>query len=296
MFNLYATRIVHGTTGEDDINFSVNQYGMPNLLPSGVQYFSEGGNDHIIGTWNNDDFVLNSGTETINGNGGSDTVDYSGSPTGVVVNLNATTQHGGWAEGDQLTGISNVTGSDNASSGDLLIAKSTGSVMYGLAGNDTLLTSLGNDTVDGGAGNDTISGQLGGTDTLTGGSGKDTFFFGVGSTHFNATITDFNPLIWVNQPPSESQIIADPVHDVLNLQFLPQSGVTTDAQADAAFKLTMGTDGQMHPFAISGHDVIFTIHTADVDGTITLKGVADLLPDDHHGFTVIDHANSGGPN
>jgi Ca2+-binding RTX toxin-like protein len=295
MFNL-GPRIVHGTTGEDDINFSVNQYGMPVLTPWGVTYYSEGGNDHITGTWNNDYFVLNSGTETINGNGGNDTVDYSGSPTGVIVNLNATTQHGGWAEGDQLTGISNVTGSDSASSGDVLIAKATGSVLEGLGGNDTLLTSLGNDTLDGGAGNDTIGGQLGGTDTLTGGSGKDTFSFGIGSSHFNATITDFNPLIWVNQPPSESQIISDPTHDVLNLHFLPTSGATTDAQADAAFKLTMGTDGLMHPFAISGHDVILTIHTADVDGTITLKGVADLIPDDHHGFTVIDHAVSGGPN
>ena len=293
-FSVPLTRtIVHGTTGDDTFNFSPSLSGASNQYPLGVEYFSNGGNDHVTGSFHNDVFVLNSGSETINGNGGSDTVDYSGSTAGVFVNLNQVTQHGGWAEGDQLTNISNVTGSNFD---DNLYAKAGGSVINGLGGNDTIGTSLGNDTIDGGAGNDVIAGALGGTDVLTGGSGKDTFIFGVMNHDFNVTITDFNPLISVNQHPSDSQLIADPVHDVLELSFLPQSGVTTDPGANAALQMTLGSDGQMHPFAISGHDVVLTIHTPDVDGTITLKGLADLLPDDQHSFTVIDHAISGGPN
>ena len=285
--------VVHGTTGDDTFNFSPSLSGASNQYPLGVEYFSNGGNDHVTGSFHNDVFVLNSGVETINGNGGSDTVDYSNSYGGVVVNLRELTQHGGWAEGDQLTNISNVTGSNFD---DNLYAKAGGSVINGLGGNDFIGTSLGNDTVDGGAGNDIIAGALGGTDVLTGGSGKDTFIFGVMNHDFNVTITDFNPLISVNQHPTDSQLIADPVHDVLELSFLPQSGVTGDAGANAALQMTLGSDGQMHPFAISGHDVVLTIHTPDVDGTITLKGLADLLPDNQHSFTVIDHAVTGGAN
>jgi Ca2+-binding RTX toxin-like protein len=284
--------VVHGTTGDDTFNFSPSLSGASNQYPLGVEYFSNGGNDHVTGSFHNDVFVLNSGVETINGNGGSDTVDYSNSYGGVAVNLREVTQHGGWAEGDQLTNISNVTGS---SYDDNLNAKITGSIINGMGGDDFIDTSLGNDTVNGGAGKDFITSGAG-TDVLTGGGDKDTFDIGVSNYNFNVTITDFNPLISVNQHATESQLIADPVHDVLQFAFFPESGVTRDANADAAFKMSLGADGQMHPFAISGHDVVLTIHTADVDGTVTLKGLADLLPDDHHFFTVIDHAVSGGAN
>ena len=284
--------VVHGTTGDDTFNFSPSLNGASNQYPMGVEYFSDGGNDHVTGSFHNDVFVLNSGVETINGNGGSDTVDYSDSYGGVVVNLRQVTQHGGWAEGDQLTNISNVTGSGYD---DDLYAKSTGSVINGLGGNDYIEGSAANDTLNGGAGKDFIVSGAG-TDVLTGGSDKDTFYIAVGNVNFNVTITDFNPLISVNQHPSDSQLLTDPVHDVLQFAFWPESGVTSDPKADAAFKMSLGADGQMHPFAISGHDVVLTIHTADVDGTVTLKGLADLLPDDQHSFTVIDHAFTPGPN
>src|SRR5262249_48653492 len=101
----FSKIVVNGTTGDDTFNFSVNQFGAPNLSPFGVEYHSNGGNDNIIGTWHDDTFVLNSGHETINGNGGNDTVDYSGSPTGVNVHLDRVDQWGGWAQGDQLFNI-----------------------------------------------------------------------------------------------------------------------------------------------------------------------------------------------
>jgi Ca2+-binding RTX toxin-like protein len=286
-FNPIGRVIVNGTTGDDTFNFSLNQFGGPNLSPYGVEYHSNGGNDNITGTWHNDVFVMNSGHETINGNGGSDTVDYSGSPTGVNVNLNYVDQYGGWAQGDKLYNIQNVTGSSHD---DILTAKETGSSIYAGDGKDSIvLGALGNDTVDAGKGDDWISGTLGGTDVVTGGAGKDTFDFAVQGLDFHMTITDFNPLIWSGQQPSESSIMNDPTHDVLKITFLQSSGINTQAQADAAFVQSMGTDGQMHPFAISGHDVVLTIHTPESDGTITLKGAADLIPDDQHTFSILDH-------
>src|SRR5262245_13509765 len=97
--------VVEGTTGDDTLNFSVTSFGTPNLSPFGVEYHANGGRDHIVGTIRNDVFVLGTGAETIDGNAGSDTVDYSASIFGVTVNLNNELQSGGLAEGDRLTNI-----------------------------------------------------------------------------------------------------------------------------------------------------------------------------------------------
>jgi len=276
LFTLPSKIVVEGTAGDDTLNFSVTSFGTPNLSPFGVEYHSNGGRDHIVGTTHNDTFVLASGAETINGNSGTDLVDYSGSTSRVIVDLNQEVQSGGFAQGDHLINIEDVIGSNF---GDILTAKSTGSTIKGLAGDDTITMSLANDHIDGGANHDRIVGTLGGTDVITGGSGKDEFNFDVRDSDFNVTITDFNPLVTLFLPPSESQVLQDPTHDVLNLSFLQSSGITTDDQADDALA-----------FAISGHDVIVTVDAPNAHGTITLQGAADLVPDDNHIFTIVDHA------
>ena len=105
---------------------------------------------------------------------------------------------GGFAEGNQLSGIENITGSNQA---DLLVGNAAGNVLDGGAsddvlrgegGDDTLLGGEGNDTLDSGEGNDTLTGGDG-NDTMTGGSGNDSFQF---DTALNTTtnvdqITDF---------------------------------------------------------------------------------------------------------
>src|SRR5262249_20791703 len=62
----FSKIVVNGTTGDDTFNFSVNQFGAPNLSPFGVEYHSNGGNDNIIGTWHDDTFVLNNRPATTN--------------------------------------------------------------------------------------------------------------------------------------------------------------------------------------------------------------------------------------
>jgi hypothetical protein len=117
-----------------------------------------------------------------------------------------------------------------------------------------------------------ISGLLDGTHTLTATqslvNGKDTFDFSILAGHnFNLTIAGFNPLFWSGSPPSQSQLIADPVHDLLALRFDPSTGVTNQAQALA--------DESVQQVA---HDVVLSIHTAAASGTITFQGLADLVP------------------
>ena len=109
------------------------------------------------------------GADTLDGGEGDDFAGYWGSDAGVTVNLAMGTGQGGHAEGDTLTGIENIHGSDHA---DHLIGDDGDN---GLNGQD------GNDTLEGGAGDDWLNGEAG-EDLLTGGEGADTFVFGDGDT------------------------------------------------------------------------------------------------------------------
>ena len=90
-------------------------------------------------TGNNENNVIEGGggADRIDGGGGNDTVSYAHSPAAVHVDLNQAVQHGGDAEGDQLTQIENVIGS---SSDDTLTGKFDGQVglLDGGPGSDTV--------------------------------------------------------------------------------------------------------------------------------------------------------------
>ncbi len=119
------------------------------------------GGDTLDGSGGNDVLVGGAGADSLIGGGGTDTANYSASTAGVNVNLLAGTGLGGDAEGDTLSGIEIVLGSNHA---DTL----TGD---GFA--NTLSGGSGNDTINGGDGDDTISGGNN-ADVLDGGNGIDT--------------------------------------------------------------------------------------------------------------------------
>ena len=106
---------------------------------------------------------------------------YANSTAGVSVDLNVTVQHGGFAEGDQLVRIENVTGSQY---GDALVGNAGVNVLDGQGGNDKIYGGDGADTLLGGDGNDFLSGDgdndvlhgNAGNDVLVGGSGNDQVF------------------------------------------------------------------------------------------------------------------------
>ena len=110
------------------------------------------GNDTLLGGAGNDVLIGGAGGDTLNGGAGVDTASYAGSSSGVTVNLASGSPSGGDAQGDSLSGIENLTGSDHA---DTLTGDSGANELSGGAGDDTLTGGAGADVLDGGAGVDT---------------------------------------------------------------------------------------------------------------------------------------------
>lgn len=103
---------------------------------------------------------------TVDGEGGTNTLDYSSSTIlGVTVNL-----FGGTAA--SLGGVSDVQNVTGTAFDDILIGNSLSNVMTGNGGDDALTGYTGNDTLDGGAGRDILLGGDG-ADVLLGGTGDD---------------------------------------------------------------------------------------------------------------------------
>ena len=104
------------------------------------------GNDTLIGL---------GGADVLNGGGGAgDTVTYAASADGVTVSLAAGAGKGGDAEGDRLSRVENLIGSDED---DTLIGNRLANSIDGGDGNDQLSGDLAGDLLDGGDGNDTVS-------------------------------------------------------------------------------------------------------------------------------------------
>ncbi len=111
------------------------------------------GGDILNGGSGDDVLIGGAGADTIDGGAGFDTVDYSTSANGVTVYLDGTSGIGGDAQGDVITNVEHVIGSDF---NDVLFGSTGAEWLEGGAGNDTLMGSLGADTLDGGSGFNTI--------------------------------------------------------------------------------------------------------------------------------------------
>ena len=161
--------------------------------------------DEILSGLEGDDVLTGgAGSDTLDGGTGSDTASYVNSSAAVNVFINTFygTTEGGDAQGDTLTDIENITGSDynDILSGDgvanILTGGAGDDTFYGRYGNDTLTGGTGNDTLNGGAGNDTLNGDDGddslngddGYDTLVGGLGNDTLIGGTSTSDLRDVI------------------------------------------------------------------------------------------------------------
>jgi Ca2+-binding RTX toxin-like protein len=129
----------------------------------------------LSGGGGNDLFISDRGADTILGGDGIDTMQYEGEQ-GVNVSLRTHLGHGGEAEGDFLSSIENLTGTN---ADDVLEGDDGVNVLNGHGGNDIIRGGAGSDTINGGEGNDILIGGAGadtlnGGFSLTGGDGIDT--------------------------------------------------------------------------------------------------------------------------
>ena len=156
------------------LNNAITGNGMANVL-TGVA-----GNDTLNGGLGSDTLNGGTGADMLVGGGGIDTATYASDVTGVTVSLMTGNGVGGDADGDSLTGITNLTGGlgndtlEGNASANTLIGGANGAdgdtLSYANAGAGVTVSLMGvGAQATGGAGNDTISAF----EHLTGGSGND---------------------------------------------------------------------------------------------------------------------------
>ena len=121
------------------------------------------GNDIMSGGGGNDTFIGGAGADNIDGGSGSDLASYSLSSKGVTINLQTRTASGGEAQGDRLTSIENIEGSEYR---DTLKGNADNNMLIGLGGDDVLEGGAGEDTLIGGEGRDRFTIRGGGNDTI----------------------------------------------------------------------------------------------------------------------------------
>ena len=141
----------------------------------------DSGANTIRGLAGNDMIEGLGGADTIDGGTGTDTASYRNSPSGVKVDLLTGAASGGHAQGDTLSGIENLVGSEH---NDVLYGDNSANVIVGGDGHDQLEARSGNDRLEGGDGNDRLAGYSG-DDVLLGGDGNDLLLGGNGADVIN---------------------------------------------------------------------------------------------------------------
>ncbi|WP_051248877.1 beta strand repeat-containing protein [Inquilinus limosus] len=172
-----ADNILRGGAGTDTINGgggndSVDAGSENDVVSGGAgidSLWGGAGDDEIDGGDGNDSLQGAAGADAITGGAGIDTASYTASRAGVTVDLATGTGIGGDAEGDTLTGVENLVGSN---ANDTLSGNGGNNGLWGGAGDDVLTGGAGADTLKGGAGNDSfVYAAIG--DSTVAASGKD---------------------------------------------------------------------------------------------------------------------------
>jgi len=140
-------------TGNDRISVGDGE----NIVVSGAgndQVFAGDGNDLISTGAGNDTISAGAGSDQIDGGEGVDILSYRESAEGVTVNLADGSGSGGDAEGDSLSNIENIEGTQHD---DRITGDHKDNQLVGGSGDDWLSGGLGSDNIIGGEGTDTVS-------------------------------------------------------------------------------------------------------------------------------------------
>jgi Ca2+-binding RTX toxin-like protein len=175
---------------------SVTVSGIENIIVSsisaGVSFTGDGNANSLVGGSGNDTLIGGAGNDTLIGGAGNDTITYDGVDATIdgglgsdtlilnassLVTINLANEDQGVGDEVTITGFENVD-ARGSSAGVSLTGNSSANLLYGGAGDNTIIGAAGIDSLYGGAGNDTIT-YDGDDATIDGGSGTDTLVIGV---------------------------------------------------------------------------------------------------------------------
>ncbi|MBX9746406.1 MAG: hypothetical protein K2X34_05865, partial [Hyphomonadaceae bacterium] len=172
------------------------------LIGSSLRDAISGGDgvDAVNGGGGDDTLTGGAGADALDGGAGVDTASYAQSGNAVTVDLAAGTGSGGDAQGDTLTAVENLIGSDFA---DVLTGSSAANVLIGGAGADQLFGGGGDDEVYYDAADNLANVQGGdGVDVLVYTSGGPPTGFDLGAHGFERAegrLTDTGANPWATQ-------------------------------------------------------------------------------------------------
>ncbi|WP_420103377.1 cadherin domain-containing protein, partial [Bosea sp. (in: a-proteobacteria)] len=236
------------------------------------------GNDRLVGGIGNDSLEGGGGADQLIGGADIDTAVYSHSSAGVTVDLGAGTGQNGEAQGDTLSGIENVIGSDYA---DTLTGDGGANRLVGGAGDDSLTGGGGNDTLIGGAGADFMSGGAGddvfesegagnGQDTIQGGAGFDTVKFTDSGSVVLTGLSGIEDLDFRNGSANSATI------DAATLTSLAPENSLLVINRDSNDTIDLG--GTAKSGEVTDHGIVYDVYTMNDDQnhavTIHLQHVA----------------------
>lgn len=152
---LYSIETIIGSDFDDHLRASDVE---------GLNLFGLDGDDLLVGGSTDNFFEGGDGADEIIGGDGSDTATYAASDAGVTVRFDNGSIYGGHAQGDTLSDIENLYGSNFDDY--LRLTSSADGKLKGQDGNDLLYGADGDDWLEGGLGGDVLSGSAG-TDTAS---------------------------------------------------------------------------------------------------------------------------------
>ncbi|MEM7668686.1 MAG: M10 family metallopeptidase C-terminal domain-containing protein [Pseudomonadota bacterium] len=244
---------LYGGAGADTLDGGADS----DLLTGGA------GDDTVIGGAGGDRFIGGAGRDVIDGGAGRDWLTYALDGPGIEIDLGLGRGLGGQAEGDLISGIAAVAGTNAA---DRITGDEAANGLTGRAGDDVLSGAGGADHLGGGAGDDSLFGGTGddilaggaGADLLDGGTGRDRAGYGDAATAVGADL-------------ETGGFAGDALGDVyVGIEDLNGSVHDDILLGDAADNVIRGRDGADHLEGRSGRDWLF----GGADGD-SLDGGAD---------------------
>ena len=162
----FGTDLLRGGTGVDALKGGNGN----DTLDGGI------GDDTLDGGAGNDILEGGLGSDTLIGGDGFDTAYYRNATEGVTVNL-STGEVAGAAAGDTFSSVEDISGTNFD---DVLTAGTSGGIISGFDGDDSLTGGAGNDALYGDAGNDLFFSSAG-ADYFDGGEGYDVLSYAAAS-------------------------------------------------------------------------------------------------------------------